>query len=80
MEIPESLRWTDQIPAGRAWRAVLLDRLAECVVQWDLRVVGPPFGYAFASLAVPVEMPDGTPAVLKQCPDDERTGPAQGRA
>ncbi|MGR6321856.1 aminoglycoside phosphotransferase family protein [Micromonospora soli] len=72
MEIPESLRWTDQIPAGRAWQAVLPDRLAECVAQWDLRVVGPPFGYAFASLAVPAELPDGTPAVLKlQYPDDD---------
>ncbi|MET8836330.1 aminoglycoside phosphotransferase family protein [Micromonospora sp. NPDC004540] len=72
MEIPESLRWTDQIPAGRAWRAVLPDRLAECVAQWELRVVGPPFGYAFASLAVPVELSDGTPAVLKlQYPDDD---------
>ncbi|MFG2058345.1 aminoglycoside phosphotransferase family protein [Micromonospora sp. NPDC048930] len=72
MEIPESLRWTERIPAGRAWRAVLPDRLAECVAQWDLRVVGPPFGYAFASLAVPAELPDGTPAVLKlQYPDDD---------
>lgn len=72
MEIPESLRWTERVPAGRAWRAVLPDRLAECVARWDLRVVGPPFGYAFASLAVPVEQSDGTPAVLKlQYPDDD---------
>ncbi|MCW3814810.1 aminoglycoside phosphotransferase family protein [Micromonospora sp. DR5-3] len=72
MEIPESLRWTERLPAGRAWRALLPDRLAECVAHWDLRVVGPPFGYAFASLAVPVELTDGTPAVLKlQYPDDD---------
>ncbi|MFR9779631.1 hypothetical protein ACL02O_26685 [Micromonospora sp. MS34] len=78
MEIPESLRWTENDPTGRAWRAVLPDRLAECVERWDLRAVAPPFGYAFASLAVPVEMPDGTPVVLKQCPDDDR-GAGSGR-
>jgi len=70
MKIPESLRWTERIPAGRAWRAVLPQRLAECVERWDLRAVGRPFGYAFASLAVPAELPDGTAAVLKlQYPD-----------
>ncbi|SBT50610.1 aminoglycoside phosphotransferase family protein [Micromonospora narathiwatensis] len=70
MEIPESLRWTERIPAGRAWRTALPQRLAECVDRWDLRAVGRPFGYAFASLAVPAELPDGTAAVLKlQYPD-----------
>ncbi|MFR9778352.1 aminoglycoside phosphotransferase family protein [Micromonospora sp. MS34] len=72
MEMPESLRWTERTPAGRAWRAVLPHRLAECVERWDLRAVGRPFGYAFASLAVPAELPDGTPVVLKlQYPDDD---------
>ncbi|MFE9688215.1 aminoglycoside phosphotransferase family protein [Micromonospora sp. NPDC005806] len=71
LEIPEGLRWTEHLPAGRAWRAVLPDRLAECVERWELRV-GRPYAYAFASLAVPAELPDGTPAVLKlQYPDDD---------
>ncbi|MBY8873449.1 aminoglycoside phosphotransferase family protein [Micromonospora sp. PLK6-60] len=71
MEIPESLRWTERIPAGRAWRAALPGLLAECVERWDLRV-GRPYGGAFASLAVPAELPDGMPAVLKlQYPDDD---------
>ncbi|MEV0153191.1 aminoglycoside phosphotransferase family protein [Micromonospora sp. NPDC050686] len=71
MEIPESLRWTERIPAGRAWRTALPGLLAECVQRWELRV-GRPYGGAFASLAVPAELPDGTPAVLKlQYPDDD---------
>ncbi|MEU4479951.1 aminoglycoside phosphotransferase family protein [Micromonospora sp. NPDC023966] len=71
LEIPEGLRWTERYPAGREWLATLPDRLAECVARWELRV-GPPFEYAFASLAMPAELPDGTPAVLKlQYPDDD---------
>ncbi|NES28769.1 aminoglycoside phosphotransferase [Micromonospora terminaliae] len=71
VEIPERLRWTERLPAGQAWLATLPDRLAECVVRWDLRI-GPPFAYAFASLAVPADLPDGTRAVLKlQYPDDD---------
>ncbi|PWU59961.1 aminoglycoside phosphotransferase, partial [Micromonospora globispora] len=71
VEIPEGLRWTERVPAGREWLAVLPDRLAKCVERWELRV-GRPFAYAFASLAMPAELPDGTPAVLKlQYPDDD---------
>ncbi|MFC8847455.1 MULTISPECIES: aminoglycoside phosphotransferase family protein [unclassified Micromonospora] len=70
LEIPERLGWVRRGPAGRAWLAALPDRLAECVQQWALRVTGPPFPYAFASLALPAELPDGTRAVLKlQFPD-----------
>ncbi|MGC1214667.1 MAG: aminoglycoside phosphotransferase family protein [Micromonospora sp.] len=69
VEIPEGLRWTEGVPAGREWLAALPDRLAECVERWQLRV-GSPFPYAFASLAMPAELPDGTSAVLKlQYPD-----------
>ncbi|MFI7429628.1 aminoglycoside phosphotransferase family protein [Micromonospora sp. NPDC049836] len=71
LEIPEGLRWTGRYPAGRAWLAGLPDRLAECVERWQLRV-GPPFHSAFASLAMPAELPDGTLAVLKlQYPDED---------
>ncbi|MEV4658503.1 aminoglycoside phosphotransferase family protein [Micromonospora sp. NPDC049301] len=71
MELPEGLGWLRRSPEGRDWLATLPDRLAECAERWSLRL-GPPFRYAFASLALPVEMPDGTPAVLKlQYPDDE---------
>ncbi|TDC67251.1 aminoglycoside phosphotransferase [Micromonospora sp. KC207] len=70
LEIPERLGWVGRTPAGRAWLAVLPARLAECVRRWGLRVTGPPFAYAFASLALPAELPDGTRAVLKlQYPD-----------
>ncbi|MFE9205795.1 aminoglycoside phosphotransferase family protein [Micromonospora sp. NPDC007230] len=69
LEIPEGLGWVRRLPAGRVWLAELPDLLAECVRRWELRV-GPPYPYAFASLAMPAELPDGTAAVLKlQYPD-----------
>ena len=71
LEIPEGLRWTERVPAGREWLATLPDRFAACVERWQLRV-GTPYPYAFASLAVPAELPDGTAAVLKlQYPDED---------
>ncbi|MGW4499705.1 aminoglycoside phosphotransferase family protein [Micromonospora sp. NPDC004336] len=71
LRIPEGLGWVRDVPAGRRWLAALPERLAECVARWSLRV-GPPFPYAFASLALPAELPDGTPAVLKlQYPDPD---------
>ncbi|MGW1061985.1 aminoglycoside phosphotransferase family protein [Micromonospora rubida] len=70
LEIPEGLRWAERVAAGRAWLAALPDRVAECVDGWGLRLSGPPFPYAFASLALPAELRDGTLAVLKlQYPD-----------
>ncbi|MEU3454481.1 aminoglycoside phosphotransferase family protein [Micromonospora sp. NPDC006766] len=71
MEIPEGLGWVRRTPAGRDWLAELPDLLAGCVGRWGLRI-GRPYAYAFASLAVPAELSDGTPAVLKiQYPDDD---------
>lgn len=70
LEIPEALGWVRRIPAGRDWLAALPGQVAACVDRWSLRRVGPPFPDAFVSLALPVELPDGTPAVLKlQYPD-----------
>jgi streptomycin 6-kinase len=65
------LKWLPASGDGRAWLSSL-DRLVdECVARWQLRV-GDPFPYAFASLALPAELPDSTPAVLKvQFPDRE---------
>ncbi|MEV4493793.1 aminoglycoside phosphotransferase family protein [Micromonospora coxensis] len=71
MEIPDRLSWVRRVPAGREWLAVLPHRRDECARRWSLRL-GPPFPYAFASLAMPAELPDGTPAVLKlQYPDQD---------
>ncbi|MFF3864902.1 aminoglycoside phosphotransferase family protein [Micromonospora sp. NPDC001898] len=81
LEIPEGLRWTERVPAGRAWLAALPGRVAECVDGWGLRLSGPPFPSAFASLALPVELPDGTRAVLKlQYPDADSTHEATALA
>ncbi|MCG5436070.1 aminoglycoside phosphotransferase family protein, partial [Micromonospora foliorum] len=71
MELPEGLNWVRGSPAGRAWLTVLPTWLAECAERWSLRL-GPPFRYAYASLALPADLPDGTAAVLKlQYPDEE---------
>ncbi|SCL64863.1 aminoglycoside phosphotransferase family protein [Micromonospora peucetia] len=69
--IPDGLGWVRGTPAGREWLAALPDRLAACAAHWSLRVEQP-FAYAFASLALPAELPDGTPVVLKlQYPDPD---------
>lgn len=71
MDLPKGLDRVRGAPAGRDWLAVLPSWLAECTEQWSLRL-GPPFAQAYASLALPAELPDGTEAVLKlQYPDDD---------
>lgn len=49
---------------GRTWLERLPRLRDECVEQWSL-VVGEPFDYANASLALPATLPDGAEAVLK---------------
>ncbi|MFG1872319.1 aminoglycoside phosphotransferase family protein [Micromonospora arborensis] len=71
VELPEGLDWVRGSPAGRDWLTTLPTWLAECTERWSLRL-GPPFRYAYASLALPADLPDGTAAVLKlQYPDEE---------
>ena len=60
------LAWAERTDEGRAWLARLPRLLDECVERWSLSV-GPPFPYAFASLALPARLPDGGDAVLKIC-------------
>ncbi|MFF5218165.1 aminoglycoside phosphotransferase family protein [Micromonospora sp. NPDC000442] len=71
LRIPDGLTWLHGMPGGPEWLAELPGRLATCARRWSLRL-GPPFGYACASLAVPADLPDGTRTVLKvQFPDAE---------
>jgi streptomycin 6-kinase len=71
MEVPEGLGWLRSSPEGRAWLAALPGRLDAAVKRWSLEV-GRPYPYAYASLAVPALLPDGTEAVLKLAfPDRE---------
>ncbi|TDC80918.1 aminoglycoside phosphotransferase [Micromonospora sp. KC606] len=80
MEIPKGLSWVRGKPAGREWLATLPDLREACARRWSLRL-GPPYPYAFASLAMPAELPDGTPAVLKlQCPDADSVHEAEALA
>ena len=60
------LAWANASDAGRAWVKRLPRLVDECVEQWSLEV-GEPFPYAFASLALPATLRDGTEAVLKVC-------------
>lgn len=64
VDLPDGLGWVRRLPAGREWLATLPGRLGACVERWGLRL-GRPFPDAFASLALPAELPDGTRAVLK---------------
>ncbi|WP_433535502.1 aminoglycoside phosphotransferase family protein [Micromonospora sp. CA-249363] len=71
MELPEGLGWVRASAVGRAWLTDLPTLVAECAERWSLRL-GPPFRYAYASLALPADLPDGTAAVLKvQFPDED---------
>jgi len=64
VKIPEQLRRLDAQPGGAEWLEGLSDLVRECAHEWSLRV-GEPYDYAFVSLALRVELPDRTPAVLK---------------
>jgi streptomycin 6-kinase len=65
------LRWLEALPEGRDWLARLPALVDEAASGWGL-TVEEPYDYAFASLAAPVTLADGTEAVLKvQFPDRE---------
>lgn len=65
------LAWASATEAGRRWLERLPRLVEECVEQWSLRI-GEPFPYAYASLALPATLADGTDTVLKICfPDRE---------
>ena len=60
------LAWAEGTAEGRAWLEQLPRLVEECAAQWEL-ALGPPFPYAYASLAAPARLPDGGEAVLKIC-------------
>ncbi|MEP7224861.1 MAG: aminoglycoside phosphotransferase family protein [Actinomycetota bacterium] len=64
MKLPEQLCHLDAQPRGAEWLERLSDLVRECADEWSL-TVGEPYEYAFVSLALRVELPDRTPAVLK---------------
>ena len=67
----DGLAWASATEAGRAWLRRLPGLVEECVERWSLRI-GQPFPYAYASLALPASLPDGSDGVLKICfPDRE---------
>jgi streptomycin 6-kinase len=60
------LSWAEKTAEGRAWLERLPQLTEECAAHWELEL-GPPFPYAYASLAAPARRPDGAEAVLKIC-------------
>jgi streptomycin 6-kinase len=61
---PAKMRRLRDYPGGSEWIDSLPRLLRECEERWSLRL-GEPYEYAFVSLAVRAERPDGTPVVLK---------------
>src|SRR5437870_5272433 len=71
MDPPAGMKWLLGSGAGRAWLEDLPRLQQECRQLWSLRL-DQPYRYAYASLAMPAELPDGTRVVLKiQFPDRE---------
>jgi streptomycin 6-kinase len=65
------LEWLRGSPEGLAWLERLPGLVDACAERWSLRL-GEPYAYAYASLALRTELPDGSRAVLKvQFPDRE---------
>ncbi|MDX6594339.1 MAG: streptomycin 6-kinase [Gaiellales bacterium] len=62
--IHAGLAWLESSEEGREWLKRLPGLVEGTAARWSL-TVGPPFEYAFASLALPVRRADGTDAVLK---------------
>jgi streptomycin 6-kinase len=64
MNVPDGLQWLVDEPGGPQWLARLPNLIGACVEKWSLRL-GQPYEYAFVSLALRAELPDGAPVVLK---------------
>ncbi|WP_426573575.1 aminoglycoside phosphotransferase family protein [Aquihabitans sp. McL0605] len=64
MEIPANLRWLRDRDDGRAWLALLGDRVRHAAETWQLEL-GPAFAGAHVSYACAARTPDGTEVVLK---------------
>ena len=64
MKIPLGLGWWRDHPGGAEWLASLPSIVESCAEHWSLRV-GVPFEDGSVSFVVPVDLGDGTPAVLK---------------
>lgn len=71
MSVPPGLEWWREEPDGFLWIQHLPDIVGECAHQWSLEL-GEPFHLAHVSYVAPVELSDGTSAVLKiNFPEDE---------
>lgn len=78
--IPGNLRHLGRDEPGRAWLEALPGLVRDCTERWSLEP-GPPYPDSSVSLVLPVELPDGTGAVLKiQFPHRETTHEAEALA
>ena len=62
--IPEGLAWLQGSDEGAAWLGILPSLRQQAADRWSVQL-GPPFPDAFASLAMPGTLPDGTEVVVK---------------
>jgi streptomycin 6-kinase len=62
--VPHGLEWWRHEPGGAEWLASLPSIVQACAERWSLRV-GTPFEDGHVSFVAPVDLGDGTPAVLK---------------
>jgi streptomycin 6-kinase len=71
VSVPPGLEWWREEPDGSIWLQHLPDIVGECTHLWSLEL-GEPFHLAHVSYVAPVELSDGTSAVLKiNFPEEE---------
>jgi streptomycin 6-kinase len=63
-ELPPRLKWLEKYPGGREWLRQLPTHVKACADRWSLRLA-PPYQESYVSIVFPVQVSDGSHAVLK---------------
>ncbi|WP_285730771.1 hypothetical protein [Nocardiopsis sp. ATB16-24] len=77
LRVPPALRRSLERFFGPAWVEALPEPAARRLHHWNLRLTGAPM-HGLVDLVLPVELPDGTPAMLKLQPVDEESARGPG--
>ena len=75
LRVPPALRRSLERFFGPAWVEALPEPAARRLHHWNLRLTGAPM-HGLVALVLPVELPDGTSAMLKLQPVDEESARA----